>query len=99
MNERCPKCGGEAYLSEEEMAGVVEKSDPPKVAIKQIFKCKSCGERFSRVVFENLDAKKKSEKTEAKKFPDLFDYADKGTVVGLFLGGTADGGKSACHKG
>jgi len=73
MNERCPKCGGEAYLSEEEMAGVVEKSDPPKVAIKQIFKCKSCGERFSRVVFENLDAKKKSEKTEAKKFPDLFE--------------------------
>jgi transposase-like protein len=73
MNERCPKCGSEAYLSEEEMAGLVENTDPPKVAIKQIFKCKSCGERFSRVVLENLDAKRKQQKTEAKKLPDLFE--------------------------
>jgi transposase-like protein len=70
MNERCPKCGSDSYLSEEEMAGVVDKSDPPKVAIKQIFKCKACGEKFSRLVFENLDVKKK---TEAKKLPDLFE--------------------------
>ncbi len=72
MNERCPKCGGEAYLSQEEFAGLVDKSDPPKVAIKQIFKCKSCGEVFSRLIFENLDVKK-VQKTEAKKLPDLFE--------------------------
>jgi transposase-like protein len=75
MNERCPKCGSEAYLSEEEFAGNVENSDPPKAAIKQVFKCKSCGEKFSRIVFQNLDVKKKekTEKTEAKKFPELFE--------------------------
>jgi transposase-like protein len=72
MNERCPKCGSEAYLSEEEFAGNVESTDPPKVAIKQVFKCKACGEKFSRIIFENLDAKK-SQKTEAKKLPDLFE--------------------------
>jgi transposase-like protein len=72
MSERCPKCGAEAYLSEEEMAGVVENSDPPKVGIKQIFRCKSCGEKFSRIVFENLEGKKK-QKTEAKKMDELFE--------------------------
>jgi len=71
VTERCPKCGGEAYLSEEEFGGNVENADPPKVAIKQIFKCKACGERFSRIVFENLEGKK--QKTEAKKLPDLFE--------------------------
>jgi len=70
MAEKCPKCGGEAYLSEEEMAGAVENSDPPKVAIKQIFKCKACGEKFSRIIFENVDSKKK---TVAKKPEDLFE--------------------------
>ena len=73
LNERCPKCGSEAYLSEEEFAGNVENADPPKVAIKQVFKCKACGEKFSRIIFENLDASKKKERTEAKKFPDLFE--------------------------
>ncbi|HJW96907.1 MAG TPA: hypothetical protein VJ485_01980 [archaeon] len=73
VTERCPKCGGEAYLSEEEMAGAVENADPPKVAIKQIFKCKSCGERFSRIVFENLEGKKRPAKIEAKKLPELFE--------------------------
>jgi len=70
MAEKCPKCGGESFLSEEEMAGVVENVDPPKVAIKQVFKCKACGEKFSRIIFENLDSKKK---TETKKLPDIFE--------------------------
>ena len=71
MDERCPKCGGDAYLSQEEFSGVVEKLDPVKVAIKQTFKCKACGETFSRIVFENLDAKKQP--TSAKKMNDLFE--------------------------
>lgn len=70
MIEKCPKCGGEAYLSQEEMAGMVENVEPPKVAIKQVFKCKACGEAFSRLVFENLDSKKK---TAAKRPEDLFE--------------------------
>ena len=72
QQERCPKCGSEAYLSEEEFAGNVDASDPPKVAIKQVFKCKACGEKFSRIVFQNLDVKK-AQRTEAKKLPDLFE--------------------------
>jgi transposase-like protein len=51
----------------------VDNVEPVKVAIKQTFKCKSCGEAFSRIVFENLDVKKKSQKTEAKSLPDLFE--------------------------
>jgi transposase-like protein len=70
QTEKCPKCGGEAFLSQEEMAGTLDNVEPVKVAIKQIFKCKSCGETFSRIVFENLDVKKK---TSAKSLPDLFE--------------------------
>jgi transposase-like protein len=73
LNEKCPKCGGESYLSEEDLAGLAERVDPPKAVVRQTFKCKSCGESFSRLVFENLDAKKLVQKTEAKKFPDLFE--------------------------
>jgi transposase-like protein len=72
QSERCPKCGSEAYLSEEEFAGNVESADPPKVAIKQVFKCKACGEKFSRIVFENLDIKKK-ENPAAKKMDEIFE--------------------------
>jgi len=42
------------------------------VAIKQVFKCKACSEKFSRIVFENLEAKKKP-KTEAKKMDEIFE--------------------------
>jgi uncharacterized protein with PIN domain len=71
QDERCPKCGGEAFLSQEDFAGVVESTDPVKVAIKQTFKCKSCGEVFSKITFENLDKKKQS--NSAKKMNDLFE--------------------------
>ena len=67
--EKCPKCGGEAFLSQEEMAGTLDNVEPIKVAIKQTFKCKACGETFSRITFENLDVKKK---TAAKKMDELF---------------------------
>jgi transposase-like protein len=73
MSEKCPKCGSDSFLSEEEMAGVVDKSDPSKVAIKQIFKCKACGERFSRIIFENLDSKKKEDKWSPKKPQEIFE--------------------------
>ena len=73
MNERCPKCGSDAFLSEEEFAGNVDNSDPPKVAIKQVFKCKACGEKFSRIVFENLEAKKKPKPDATKKMDEIFE--------------------------
>ena len=71
QDERCPKCGGEAFLSQEDFAGVVESADPVKVAIKQTFKCKACGEVFSKITFENLD--KKKQPSAAKKMDELFE--------------------------
>lgn len=56
---QCPKCGGEAYLVDEELVQVLENVDPPKIIAKAIYNCRSCGERFTRLVSETLDAKKK----------------------------------------
>ena len=56
---QCPKCGGEAYLIDEELVQVLENVDPPKIIAKAIYQCRSCGERFTRLVSESLDAKKK----------------------------------------
>ena len=54
----CPKCGGEAYLVDEEFVRVIENVEPMKVVAKDIYQCRSCNERFSRLMVENLDAKK-----------------------------------------
>jgi len=58
---QCPKCGGEAYLVDEELVQVLENVDPPKIIAKAIYMCRSCGERFTRLVSESLDAKRKEE--------------------------------------
>jgi phage terminase large subunit GpA-like protein len=58
MELTCPKCGGGTYLVDEELVRVVENTDPMKVIAKAIYQCRSCGERFSRLVVENIDAKK-----------------------------------------
>ncbi len=65
----CPKCGGEAYLVEEELVQVLENVDPPKIIAKAIYQCRACGERFSRLVTEDLDAKKKEEGQAPSVFP------------------------------
>jgi hypothetical protein len=54
----CPKCNGEAYLVEEDFVKVIENTEPMKVVAKAVYQCRSCGERFSRLVIENIDAKK-----------------------------------------
>ncbi len=56
----CPKCGGGTYLVEEELVKIIENTDPMKVVAKAIYQCRSCGERFSRLVIENIDAKRAS---------------------------------------
>ena len=53
----CPKCGAESYLVDEEFGTVTEKVTPPKLIIKATFACKSCYEKFSRIIVHNLDAK------------------------------------------
>lgn len=56
----CPKCGGGAFLSEEELVQVLDKMDPIKVVSKAVYVCRACSERFSRLVCENLEAKRKT---------------------------------------
>ncbi len=53
----CPKCNGEMYVSDEEFSALAEKVQPPKLVVKTSFVCKSCYEKFTRVVVHNLDAK------------------------------------------
>ena len=60
---QCPKCHGDAYLIEEELVKVLENTEPMKVIAKATYQCKSCLEKFTRLVYENLEAKKKQEET------------------------------------
>ncbi len=53
----CPKCGGEAYLSDEEFAHAAEKVTPPKLIVKATFVCNKCYDKFTRVLVHNLEAK------------------------------------------
>jgi ribosomal protein L37AE/L43A len=66
---QCPKCGGDAYLVEEELVQVLENVEPPKVIAKAIYQCKSCGERFSRLVYEDLTSRKKDETVSSRVPP------------------------------
>lgn len=59
MNMECPKCAGGTYLCDEELVQVIENSDPMKIIIKATYICKACAEKFSRLVCENLEAKKR----------------------------------------
>ena len=55
----CPKCQGGAYLADEDLVKVVESTTPMKVLIKQTFVCRSCADRFSRIVSDDMEARKK----------------------------------------
>ncbi len=55
----CPKCGGGAFLSEEELVRIMENTAPMKVVAKATYQCRACSERFSRLVCDDLEARKK----------------------------------------
>jgi len=78
----CPKCGAEAYLVEEEFVKVLENVDPPKVLAKAIYQCKSCGERFSRLIYEDLNTIKKEE-TQPSGSPPLGTKPSRESIEGL----------------
>jgi len=59
MAVHCPKCGGGTYLVDEELLKVLENTDPIKLILRAIYLCRSCGEKFSRVVYDDLTARKK----------------------------------------
>jgi hypothetical protein len=60
----CPKCDGGAYTSEEEVVSVLENAVPARVIMKITYICKSCGERFTRVLFEDIEGKRIQSRTK-----------------------------------
>lgn len=63
----CPKCGGGTYLIDEELIQVLENTDPMKIMFKAIFSCRACNERFSRIFYDDLGARKKP--PEVRQYP------------------------------
>ena len=55
----CPKCGGGAYLADEELVQVLGNTDPVKILIKAKYQCRACSETFSRIVYDDMNARKK----------------------------------------
>lgn len=55
----CPKCGGGTFIAEEDLVKVLENSKPLKAILKIIYVCRACTERFSRLVHEDLETKKR----------------------------------------
>lgn len=52
----CPRCNNEAVLIDEEFAHATEKTEPPRVIINTVFICKTCHEKFTRVMAHPLDS-------------------------------------------
>jgi C4-type Zn-finger protein len=65
----CPKCSGGSYVSDEEVVKILENTTPIKVILKVTYICRSCGERFSRVFSEDVEAKRKEEFRTAPGMP------------------------------
>jgi hypothetical protein len=55
----CPKCGGGAYLAEEDLIQVLESTDPVKLMLRATYQCRACSERFTRVIYDDITARKK----------------------------------------
>ncbi len=55
----CPKCQGGSYLADEDVSKILENTTPMKILIKQTFVCRACGDRFSRIVVDDVDGLKK----------------------------------------
>lgn len=62
----CPKCQDEAYLADEDLVKVTESCSPVLIVIKQTYVCRSCGDRFSRIVTEEAESRKKDKQAEEK---------------------------------
>ena len=58
---QCPKCGGGAYLVDEEFVKVLENTEPMKIVIRAIYQCRSCSDRFSRIMHDLLEARRKQD--------------------------------------
>jgi hypothetical protein len=77
----CPKCGGGAFVSDEELLKVMETLKPMKMILKQTFVCRACTERFSRVVWDDLESRRKGADSNAPPPTgmEMFSVAEKGS--------------------
>jgi hypothetical protein len=66
---KCPKCEGDTYVSDEEVVKVLENTEPVSVIMRITFVCRSCGEKFTRVLTREVDAKKRQEQQGTPSFP------------------------------
>jgi hypothetical protein len=65
----CPKCSGGAYLSEEDLIQVLENTEPVKLMIKATYTCRACSERFTRIIYDDINARKKQPDSMAPPSP------------------------------
>lgn len=65
---KCPKCNGESYLLDEEFVNVLSQTEPIKILVRALYVCRACGEKFSRLAYDELDIKRElSKQSEQKK--------------------------------
>ena len=57
----CPKCGGGAFLADEDLVKVMDNMQPMKLLVKQTFTCRACTERFSRIVWDDFESRKRTD--------------------------------------
>jgi hypothetical protein len=57
----CPKCSGGAFLADEDLVKVMDNVQPMKLLIKQTFVCRACTERFSRIVWDDFESRRKGD--------------------------------------
>lgn len=56
----CPKCGGGTYIAEEELVKILE-GRTLRAIMKILYVCRACSEKFSRLVHEDLESRKRDE--------------------------------------
>jgi len=59
MFMECPKCGGGAFLSEEELVKVLEGYEPLRIIARAKYQCRACSETFSRLICDTLEGRQK----------------------------------------
>lgn len=66
---KCPKCGGGAYLSDEELVKVLENMDPVQMVARATFVCRACSEKFTRLTTDTFDGRKREDIETSKPRP------------------------------
>lgn len=73
----CPKCQGGTYLAEEELVKVLDGTRPLQAIMKATFVCRSCTERFTRLVTDDLEKRK----LVIKPVPAQYQYQSDGSAA------------------